>query len=129
MGIVISRSVLAAVRAEAAEAQGLEVCGLLFGEGRIEAYRPTANVSPSPGDAFEIDPAALFAAIRAERSGGPVLAGYYHSHPSGVAEPSSRDHVAAAGDGKYWLIVAGGEIRLWRAVTGGLIEVAIEDEG
>lgn len=68
---------------------------------------------------FEIDPRALFAALRAERGGGPKVAGYWHSHPSGDATPSATDAAMAAPDGKLWLIVAGEALRGWRAGPGG----------
>lgn len=73
------------------------------------------NVAEDPERRFEIDPAALFAAIRGERAGGPMLVGYYHSHPTGHAEPSETDRAMAAGDGKLWLIVAGETVSAWCA--------------
>lgn len=97
----------------------MEICGLLFGDaGRIEAVRPCSNVAADSAVAFEIDPAALIAAHRAMRAGGPRLIGHYHSHPRGAADPSPRD-AAAAMPGDLWLILGHGEARLWRAVQGG----------
>lgn len=93
-----------------------EACGLLFGEeGTISAAETVANVADEPELYFEIDPAALFAALRAERAGGARIAGYWHSHPSGDAQPSETDAGMAAGDGKLWLIAGGGEMTLWKA--------------
>jgi proteasome lid subunit RPN8/RPN11 len=113
------------IRAAAAATPGMEVCGLLFGtEARIEHVIPAANVAPEPDRAFEINPAALFAALRAERAGGARLIGHYHSHPNGRAEPSARD-LAAAEEGRLWLIVAGDVIRAWIPVDGGFREVAL----
>lgn len=114
---------LAAVRVSHAHLQGLlaaaaasparEICGLLFGQpDRIARAEPAANVAASPHDTFEIDPRALFAALRAERAGGDRLIGHYHSHPNGSAEPSVRD-LAGAEPGRYWLILGGGDARLW----------------
>ncbi len=105
---------------EATASPGAEVCGLLFGSShRIDAARPCRNVAPAPADSFEIDPVALLAAHKAARAGGPAIAGCYHSHPCGPAEPSARDAAAAAPDGALWLIVGeiedGGAARLWRA--------------
>ena len=68
---------------------------------------------------FEIDPAALFAAHRDARSGGPELIGYYHSHPQGHPLPSATDCEHASGDGRAWAIVAGGEVTFWRDGTDG----------
>jgi proteasome lid subunit RPN8/RPN11 len=120
MTTVIARQLIDRILAQAAAEPGREVCGLLFGaRGRIVAAEPATNVSPEPTDSFEVDPAALFAALRAERAGGPPLVGHYHSHPNGRAEPSARD-AAAAEPGRLWLIVAGDTARLWFAEPGGL---------
>ena len=70
-------------------------------------------------DAIEIDPAALIAAHRAARSGGAAVIGHYHSHPTGLAEPSPRDAADAAPDGSIWLIAGGGQVTAWRAVAAG----------
>lgn len=124
----ISRAALAAIRAHAAADRAVEACGLLLGAGlRVAVAQPVANVAPDPARHFEIDPAALFAAIRAARAGGPELIGYYHSHPSGVAAPSARDAADAAADGKLWLIVADGVVTGWRAVAGGFEAVGLVD--
>ncbi len=93
-----------------------EACGLLLGQAdRIEAILPAANVAPDPLRHFELDPAVLIAAHRAARRGGPAVIGHYHSHPSGVAEPSRTDAESSAPDGSLWLIVSDGSARLWRA--------------
>lgn len=99
-----------------------EVCGLLLGEGdRIVAVRPCANVSAAPATRFELDPAALIAAWRAARGGGPRVIGHYHSHPSGDPHPSATDAAEAAADGAIWIIVGGGAMTAWRAVKHGAV--------
>lgn len=130
MALEISSALLERLLAEAREAPGREVCGLLFGTpGRIEAAQACANVAADPGRTFEIDPAALFAAHRAARQGGPRLLGHYHSHPSGRAEPSLRDAEAAASDGSIWLIIAGADARFYRAIDGGALQGSFETLG
>jgi proteasome lid subunit RPN8/RPN11 len=107
MRIEIATGLIDELIALAAAQPTREVCGLLFGgPGRIDGWRATANVADAPETTFEIDPAALFAAHRAARSGGPAIVGCYHSHPSGQPIPSARD-MAGATPGQYWLIVAG----------------------
>src|SRR5690606_40166777 len=92
-----------------------EACGLLFGtNSRIERASVVDNVAADPRGFFEIDPAALFAALRNERSGGEALLGYWHSHPNGRAEPSATDAAMAAPDGRLWLIVGRNELTAWR---------------
>lgn len=101
--------------AEAAATPEREVCGLLFGvaDEEVTTIRPCANVAADPAKTFEIDPASLIAAHKAQRSGGPVLIGCYHSHPNGAGEPSLRDRKAAGGKQRLWLIVADNRIRAW----------------
>ncbi|NML04601.1 M67 family metallopeptidase [Sphingomonas sp. G-3-2-10] len=130
----ISRCVAEIIRQESQAAAPCEACGLLFGNAdEITDSQATENVSENPEIRFEIDPRALFAALRAERNGGPALAGYWHSHPSGDATPSATDAAMAAPDGKLWLIVAGGAIAAWRAGESGLhgrferVDIGIRD--
>jgi proteasome lid subunit RPN8/RPN11 len=125
MAFRIARTLLDRLIQEAMAAPDREVCGLLFGtdEG-IDRAEPTENVADRPQDTFEIDPRALFIALRSERAGGPRLIGHYHSHPNGRAEPSARD-LAAAEPGKYWLIIGGGTARLWLAEPCGFTEVKL----
>lgn len=126
MKVRISRTVLDAIRSHAAAEAPREACGLLFGTAAlVDDVMAAANVADDPARRFEIDPAALFAAIRAERGGGPTLAGYYHSHPGGNAEPSATDRAMAAADGKLWLIVAGEVVTAWRAGEDGFERVEL----
>ena len=113
--IAIASSAFDAILAHAAATQPEEACGLLLGGGqRILEARAAANVVPDKVRHFEIDPQALIDAHRAERSGGPELIGYYHSHPVGPPEPSATDRASAARDGKVWAIAGQGEVRFWR---------------
>lgn len=118
MAIETTSRVLQALRDAARAAHPRECCGLLLGEigggdARITQVVPTANVASDPLHRFEIDPAALIAAHRQARAGGPAVLGYYHSHPSGVAVPSATDKAGAARDGQIWAIVAGEDIGWW----------------
>lgn len=114
MRLEISREALAGIRAATAAAHPLEACGLLFGdESRIAGWLEARNLAERPDIEFEIDPAALFAALRAERAGGPRLIGYWHSHPSGDVEPSQRDAEMADIDGKIWIIVSSDGVAAW----------------
>lgn len=124
--VVISRSALAAIRAHVAETPDREVCGLLTGASdRVDAAWRTENVAADPSRRFEMDPKSLIAALRAERNGGPAVAGYYHSHPDGVAEPSAADLAQAAPDGRLWIIVTADTLGCWRATAGGFEPVEI----
>ena len=99
-----------------------EICGLLLGgPGSVREIVPCDNVHPLPARHFELDPAALFRALRAARAGGPTVIGHYHSHPSGLAAPSPTDAAAAAPDGAIWIIVADGALSAWQAVRDGAV--------
>ncbi|MFM5908797.1 MAG: Mov34/MPN/PAD-1 family protein [Novosphingobium sp.] len=117
MGTVIdvTSGAIATVLYFAARAHPQEACGLLLGQGdAIERAVPCANVAADPLRHFEIDPAALIAAHRAERTGGDRLIGYWHSHPEGHPLPSAADCQHASGDGRVWAIAAGGQVTFWR---------------
>jgi proteasome lid subunit RPN8/RPN11 len=121
MRVRISRSVLEGIRRESAAAAPDEACGLLFGnDGEVSDWQVAENVAENRDRRFEIDPRTLFAALRAERAGGPKIAGYWHSHPSGDARPSVADAAMAAPDGKLWLIVGGDRVTAWRTGHGGV---------
>ncbi|MCU0947989.1 MAG: M67 family metallopeptidase [Porphyrobacter sp.] len=116
MDIVLTSEVHAAMLAAAWAAHPHEACGILLGTGaRILEARPATNVHAAPATHFEIDPATLIAVHRGARApGGLQVLGYYHSHPSGLPEPSATDRAMAAHDGRIWAIIAGEEVRLWR---------------
>tara|TARA_B100000378_G_C18056346_1_gene414487 strand:- start:3885 stop:4298 length:414 start_codon:yes stop_codon:yes gene_type:complete len=105
--LTVTRTAISAMIEAARSAMPQEACGLLLGsDGHVERFKQTANVAADPHRHFEIDPAALIAAHKAERAGGPAIVGYFHSHPTGRAEPSATDRAQAAGDGRVWAIAA-----------------------
>jgi proteasome lid subunit RPN8/RPN11 len=125
MAVRIEHLSLKNLLATADAAADREICGLLFGTPeRIDRADPAENVADHPQDSFEIDPRALFAALRAERAGGERVVGHYHSHPNGSAEPSPRD-LAAAEPGRLWLILGGGVARLWIMENGAFRELQL----
>jgi len=124
MELAVTRSALDAMLAHAARAHPEECCGLLFGGPErqgvpsLAAAEPARNVAPDRARHFEIDPQALIDGHRAERAGGRRLLGYYHSHPTGLAEPSPTDQAEASGDGRIWAIMAGETVGFWRDAGG-----------
>ena len=121
--VTISRAARAQILADAAKSPDLEACGLLFGnKSHINSALPTKNVASNPAARFEIDPTALFSAIRAERDGNEPMIGHYHSHPQGPAGPSARDAEMALDTGRFWIIVSAGEMGLWQAIAPGRLE-------
>lgn len=125
MEIELTSGALATLLKEATAARPRECCGLLLGQGiRIETALPAANVHPDPLRHFEIDPAALIAAHRAARGGGPQVLGYYHSHPNGRAEPSPEDIAMAERASRIWAIIALDNVLLWRDGTEGFVALS-----
>ena len=117
----MARDVPAAILGHARDERPREACGLLLGrDSFVERAAPAANVAADPLTRFEIDPAALFAARRAERGGGLALLGYYHSHPGGDPCPSATDARMAAPDGRLWIIAAQGTLSAYIAGDTGL---------
>lgn len=125
MEIAITSGLIDRIREEAGRSPQSEICGLLLGDhARITDAIPTANVAPDPARHFEVDPQALFAAIRSERAGGPMVIGHYHSHPNGSCAPSARD-AAEAEPGKLWLIIAAGACGAWRSTATGFLRLRL----
>ncbi len=112
-------SVVDAVRDAALAALPDECCGLLLASvpgGPVDLAASARNVADDPARRFEVDPAALLAAHRAWRAGGPAIVGCYHSHPTGTPSPSATDAAMADPALPLWLICGGADraLRLWR---------------
>lgn len=88
-----------------------EVCGLLVGitdetDVFIDNFLLMRNVSPTPEQAFEIDPEALLQMQKLLREQKVDIIGVYHSHPTGNITPSQSDLDQANSPGWVWLIGA-----------------------
>ncbi|MDE8652652.1 M67 family metallopeptidase [Novosphingobium album (ex Liu et al. 2023)] len=131
MDIAVTSGAIATLLAEAAGTAPEECCGLLLGAGgRIDSAMPARNVSPRPLIRFEIDPAALLAAHKAARGGGPQVIGYYHSHPTGHPVPSPTDCEHSTGDLRIWAIIAGGQVAFWQDSEDGFLRLCYRlDDG
>jgi proteasome lid subunit RPN8/RPN11 len=119
MKLRLSRTLAEAIRSEASAAGAQECCGLLLGDRtamRVDEIVPAANLAADPEHCFEIDPAALLAAHKTARAGGPQIVGHYHSHPGGQPVPSATDAAMAQADGEIWLLAGrDGTLAAWRA--------------
>lgn len=129
MTLEISSELLRRAEAAARAAHPLEACGLLLGNAaRVTDLLVVRNVAPVPETHFEVDPAALIAAHRVARAGGPAIIGNWHSHPSGLARPSTEDARAAAPDGQFWLILGQDGVSCWKVVKSGNLHGRFEQE-
>lgn len=92
--------------------------------GQVDGLLPAANVASDRRARFEIDPATLIRAHRAEREGGSRIMGCYHSHPGGNPLPSAEDAAQAPPGGALWLICAGPPwtITAWRTSPHGTVQ-------
>jgi len=96
----------------AADALPLEACGLVLGtRNGVTEIVPSPNLAEAPERGFLLDPAVQIAVQKRARAEGQAVLGCYHSHPSGLAEPSATDKVEAARAGiglagQIWLILA-----------------------
>jgi proteasome lid subunit RPN8/RPN11 len=114
MLIEVTSGVLEQISSHANSAHPDECCGLLLGDGSIISQAHASdNLAASPARHFELDPQDLIDAHRMERSGGPRVMGYYHSHPNGPARPSATDRVHASGDRRVWAIAGQDGITFW----------------
>jgi len=97
------------------------------GSDRVTAITPATNIAAHPEHRFEIDPAVLLAAYKAQRTGGPAILGHYHSHPTGQPIPSLTDAEMAEGRGEYWIIVGSdGAMQGWRADATGSVHARFD---
>jgi desampylase len=124
--LILPAALRAQLEAEARAAFPQECCGLLEavreGDGlseagrlRVVALHPSPNLSSAPQTGFEIDPALHLKLQRSLRGTGREVAGCYHSHPTGRAQPSPRDRACGCEPGFTWLIAGvtdGGEMTL-----------------
>ncbi|MBL8857942.1 MAG: Mov34/MPN/PAD-1 family protein [Planctomycetes bacterium] len=76
-----------------------EACGVLLGTRELDAVEIRCAVEArnlsADADAFVCDPGAIVAAEQKARATGLTLVGFWHSHGSGPALPSSRDAAGA----------------------------------
>jgi len=92
-----------------------ECCGLIASDasGAVRFAYPMTNVNPSPVT-YTIDPDEHFAALDHAESLGWTLAGVFHSHPHGPAEPSMIDLQSALDPEWVYLIAGSDGVRVFR---------------
>ena len=89
-----------------------EACGLLIGRleagrvARVSRLEASPNLAPEPRHRFEIDLRLWFDLKRQLQGGGEAIVGLYHSHPDGLARPSTTDFERAWEPQLIWVIQA-----------------------
>ena len=80
--------------AHAREAAPREAVGVVLGTaGGATDYAPLLNVSPTPCDAFVVDPFEFVKIEGTARDHGLRVLGMFHSHPGGEPTPSAVDRL------------------------------------
>lgn len=90
-----------------------ECCGLIEGRRADDGWHVVQlhempNIADDQARNFLIDPQPQIDLLRRLRGTAHAVIGCFHSHPGGLAEPSTTDLERAVDDGFIWLIAAGG---------------------
>ena len=88
-----------------------EACALLVGQMQGDSLIFTeiaiaSNVAADKTKYFEVDPAARFTLERKHRGQKTSVAGVFHSHPDGEAQPSVTDGKMVIERNLFWLIAS-----------------------
>jgi proteasome lid subunit RPN8/RPN11 len=86
--------------AHAAEAFPDEACGLVVAYGKHHRLIRAKNLASAPRLTFDLDPEAWLEVADSEE-----VIGVYHSHPSGIAEPSLADLTSCSLSSMPWHII------------------------
>ena len=120
----IPAHVLKQITAHAAADYPAECCGLLVGrEGTVSRCEPVRNLRAAERcDRFELDPLGHVRVFESARARGERIIGCYHSHPDGVARPSSLDRqLAQRFGGPFGYLVVAVHPGQGASVYGGLV--------
>lgn len=100
--VLIDPMVLVSIRAEAGRCYPAEAIGLLAGtvhsgQMRVSEAVPLTNLADDPRMGVRVGRAECDRALAGLAARGKEAIGAYHSHPDGVAEPSTEDTAQGAG--------------------------------
>ena len=115
--LTFTRQAADAVATHARKGAPAEVCGVLGGSrgqssesdgdaqpDRVTDVYRTENVAESPRTRYRIDPERQLAVLERIDAEGLDVVGFYHSHPTGPAEPSETDTARATWRGYAYVI-------------------------
>lgn len=106
----ISRDLYDQIIDHAQEGTPAEICGILggqFGGGTstVQSVHRARNVAAQPETRYAIDPKQQLELMERIEDLGEDVVGFYHSHPSGPAQPSPTDVTRATWDNRSYVIV------------------------
>ncbi len=109
--IELPRAVFDELVYRAYDGDGHEVCGILGGryDGErtvVESAYPAENVADVPEVRYRIDPEEQLEIVEGIEEEGGDIAGFYHSHPAGPAQPSATDAARATWPDLSYVIVS-----------------------
>lgn len=128
----ISRDVLESITAHSREAMPAECCGILISRcgdpDVVDDVLPAENVARNHrAETYALAHRAHLKAVDLEIADGARIAGYYHSHPHGLVEPSERDEAQAVEDTAYLIVgVENGKFAAWRLREKKFVEEPVE---
>ncbi len=112
--IVLTKGHLEEMEGHARKERPNEACGILAGrENQVEKVFSCKNVSNNPTSRYTIAPEELIYVFNSVEEQGLEILGFYHSHPSGPANPSNIDLSEATWDGCSYVILHPGNISSW----------------
>ncbi len=120
MAVLLSESVLEAIRAHGRATYPDECCGALIGrDGEVsEPFALPNTTEEGPRRRFLVRPVDYRAAEARATEAGAELLGFYHSHPDHPAQPSQYDLDHAWPVVSYVIVSVrngeAGELRSWR---------------
>lgn len=131
--LLLTKTLLDEILAQAREQPHEEVCGILGGENeQVRARYPIPNASPMPAYHFELEGKSFVTSyLEIEKQNMEVVA-IYHSHPRAAAAiPSATDIANANYPDALNLIVSFSEqwkpiARVYKIVDGQVTEVELE---
>ncbi len=130
----IHPAALNAVLSHARAAWPQECCGVLLAEDPdglavTRVLRAENEEAAAPGRRYILGRKAHIQAVELEVAGRARIAGYYHSHPHGGAEPSVSDAELAGEDVGYLIVGMGGgapRTAAWRFEDGEFVPEPLE---
>jgi proteasome lid subunit RPN8/RPN11 len=101
----LQKAIVAEILAHAEAGAPHEVVGLVWADAQgVQMVEQLRNTHADPERYYNTDPAEILSAYRRMEAAGGLPVAFYHSHPSGRADPSETDMQGAMNAGLHYLI-------------------------